>query len=199
MITAVVENVIGGYLRPRRSVRRIIDGGHGFDAVILMVLLAYLLREIFVLLIPDARSGDAGFDLGFHVVALIERFVSFLLLSAVVFAAGRFFGGTGSWRETNLAMAWYLLVTSVIAPLALPAVVHISNVVAEAGGGPLPRIEMPVGALAMFMVASGIMLWLFACYVAELHRFTRTWNVVAVILGVSAGLSFAVMALAPPT
>jgi hypothetical protein len=51
----------------------------------------------------------------------------------------------------------------------------------------------------MFMVASGIMLWLFACYIAELHRFARTWNVVAVILGLSAALSFVVMALVPST
>ena len=40
MIGAVVENIIGGYLHPRASVRRIIDGGHGFGVALLMVLLA---------------------------------------------------------------------------------------------------------------------------------------------------------------
>jgi hypothetical protein len=195
MIGAVVQNVIGGFLRPRASVRRILDGGHGFDVVLLMVLLAYLAREIFVLLIPGARPGDTGFMLAQHLQALIQRFVSFGLLSALVYGAGRLFGGTGTWLETNLAMAWYLLVTSVVVPLALPAVIHLAAVVDAAGDGPVAPVEIPAQPLVMFMVASGIMIWLFACYVAELHRFARTWNVVAVILGLSAAFSFIIMAL----
>ena len=94
-------------------------------------------------------------------------------------------------------MAWYLLVTSIFVPLALPALIHVAEAVAAAGDGPVERIDIPGNLLAMFAVASGIMLWLFACYVAELHRFARTWNVVAVILGLAAAFSFIVMALVP--
>jgi len=47
MIGAVVENIIGGYLHPRASVRRILAAGHGLDVALLMVVLAYLVREIF--------------------------------------------------------------------------------------------------------------------------------------------------------
>ena len=195
MIGAVVQNVLGGFLQPRASVRRILDGGHGFDVVLLMVLLAYLAREIFVLFIPGARPDATGFMLTLHMQALIQRFVSFIILSGVVFGVGRMFGGTGSWRETNLAMAWYLLVTSVVVPLALPAMIHLAAIVDAAANGPVAPVDIPAKPLVMFMVASGIMLWLFACYVAELHRFARTWNVVAVILGLSAAFSFAIMAL----
>jgi hypothetical protein len=197
MIGAVVQNVVGGFLRPRASVRRIIDGGHGFGVALLMVLLSYLVREIFVLVIPGARPDASGLLLALHLQALTERLISFLVLSVVVYGAGRVFGGSGSWRETNLAMAWYLVVTSVVVPLALPALIHLAEVVDGAGGGPVAPVEIPARPLAMFMVASGVMLWLFACYVAELHRFTRTWNVVAVILGLSAAFSFVVMALVP--
>jgi len=199
MIVAVVQNVIAGFLQPRASVRRILDGGHGFDVALLMVVLAYLLREIFVLLILGARPDGAGLMLGEHLQGLIQRLLSFVLLSAAVYGVGRALGGIGNWRETNLAMAWYLLVTSVIVPLALPAMIHLAAVVDAAGDGPMAPVEIPAQPLVMFMVASGVMLWLFACYVAELHRFARTWNVVAVILGICAALSFVVMALVPAT
>ena len=198
MIGAVVHNVVGGFVRPRASVRRIIDGGHGFDVALSMVLLAYLAQAIFVLFIPGARPDASGSLLALHLEAVTKSLIWFLLLSAVVYGAGRVFGGTGNWRETNLAMAWYLLVTSVVVPLAVPALIHLAEVVDAAKDGPVAPIEIPARPLAMFMVASGIMLWLFACYVAELHRFTRTWNVVAVILGLSAAASFVVMALVPP-
>ena len=94
---------------------------------------------------------------------------------------------------------WISAKWSAVVPLALPAVIHLADIVDAAGDGAVEPIEIPAQPLVMFMVASGIMLWLFACYVAELHRFARTWNVVAVILGLSAALSFVVMALVPST
>jgi hypothetical protein len=197
MIGAVVQNIIGGIFRPRASVRRIIDGGHGFDVVLLLVLLALLVRQIFVTLVLGDRSQNDGLQLGMHFSALIEGAISFMILSSVVYGIGRVFGGSGSWRETNLAMAWYLLVTSVFVPLALPAMIHVAEAVAAAEGGAVGPVEIPGSLLAMFAVASGTMLWLFACYIAELHRFARTWSVVAVMLGLSVALSFAVMALVP--
>jgi hypothetical protein len=197
MIGAVVQNIVGGIFRPRASVRRMIDGGHGLDVVLLFVLLALLVRQIFVVLVLGDRSQNDGLQLGMHVSALIEGAISFMLLSAVVYGLGRVFGGNGSWRETNLAMAWYLLVTSVFVPLALPAMIHVAEAVAAAEGGTVGPVDIPGSLLVMFAVASGAMLWLFACYIAELHRFARTWNVVAVMLGLSVALSFAVMALVP--
>ena len=197
MIGAVVQNVLGGVFRPRASVRRIIDGGHGFDVALLMVLLALLVREIFVLIVLGSRSEGNGLQLGAHLQALIEGMISFVILSAVVYGVGRMFGGTGSWRQTNVAMAWYLLVTSVFVPIALPALIHVAEAVAAAGDGPVGPVDVPGGLLAMFAVASGIMLWLFASHIAELHRFARTWNVVAVMLGLSVAFSLLLMALLP--
>ena len=197
MIGAVAQNVLGGILRPRASVRRIIDGRHGFHVALLMAVLAFLAREILVLLVLGSRSENSGLQLGVHLQAVIEGMISFLILSALVYGVGRVFGGTGTWRETNLAMAWYLLVTSVFVPLALPALIHVAEAVAAAGGGPVERVDIPGNLLTMFGVASGIMLWLFASYVAELHRFARTWNVVAVMLGLTTALAFILVALVP--
>ena len=49
------------------------------------------------------------------------------------------------------------------------------------------------------MVVSAIILWIFACYVAELHRFKSTWKVLATVLGLSAAFSMALTALVPGT
>ena len=89
MIGAVAQNVLGGILRPRASVRRIIDGRHGFHVALLMVLLAFLVREILVLLVLGPRSEDSGLQLGVHLQAVIEGMISFLILSALVYGVGR--------------------------------------------------------------------------------------------------------------
>ena len=198
MIGAVVQNVIGGFLQPRASVRRILDGGHGFDVVILMVLLAILTREIFILIFIGGRSDAFGLTLALHVQALVTGMISFLFMSALVFGIGRVFGGTGSWREANLAMAWYLLVISVVVPLVLPAVIHVTEVVDAAGDDPVASVDIPAKLMVMFTVASGVILWLFACYIAELHRFASAWSVLAVMLGLLLALAVIVTVLAPP-
>ena len=162
-----------------------------------MALLALLVREMMVVLFGGTQPDGGGLQLGAHLVAIIEGLVSFAVLSALVYGAGRVFGGTGTWRDTLLAMAWYLLVTSVFVPLALPALMHLAAAVENAGGGPIGAVDVPANLMVMFAIASGIMLWLFACYVAELHRFARTWNVVAVMLGLSVVFSFILMALVP--
>ena len=64
MIGAVVENIIGGYLHPRASVRRLLDAGHGLDAALTMVALAFLVGEIFVVITPGVRPETAVYGVG---------------------------------------------------------------------------------------------------------------------------------------
>jgi hypothetical protein len=197
MIAAFVENVFAGFIQPRASVRRLLEGGHGIDAALLMVVLGYLLSAIFTLLVPGARTQIDGFPLSLHLIGVLLAFASFLVISLLIYGIGRFFGGTGTPRETLLTMGWYSVVTSVIEPMTLPARIHLAEAVDAAGGVPGGQVHIPDGALLMFIFASGLMLWLMASFVAELHRFGRTWNVLAVMLGVSAVISAAVMVLAP--
>lgn len=190
MLGAVVENLIGGFLHPRASVRRLLAGGHGLDAAIAMVILAFLVREIFFILVPGVRPGDASFSVVHYALGLVDSLLTFGLFSLMVCYIGRMFGGKATFQETGLAVGWYLLVTSVIMPVVLPAVMSIVEA-ARAGE------EVPGGAAMVVFAASGVMLWLLASYVAEVHRFERTWPVLLAILGVSILFSFLFSGLVP--
>ena len=120
-IGAVVENIIGGYLHPRASVRRLLTAGHGLDVALLMVLLAFLVREIFFIVTPGARSETVSLSLGRYVLHLVDALLSFAVFSVAICYVGRLFGGQGSLRQTGLVLAWYLPVTIAVVPLVLPA------------------------------------------------------------------------------
>jgi hypothetical protein len=197
MIGAVIENLIAGYLTPRRSVRRLLDGPHGMAEALLLATLAYLIGAIFAVVIPVGEHPRAGSLIGLHLLGLLLQFLSLFLVSGLVYVIGRQLGGQGSWRDAYLGVAWYSVVTSLIAPLTLPARAQVMRAVDAAGDGP---VDIRLGApLLLFLVVSGVMLWLFACYVAELHRFERTWNVLAAILGLSAVVLVVVVLIMPPS
>lgn len=190
MIGAVVENIIGGVLHPRASVRRLLAGGHGIEAAIAMVLLAFVVREIFAILVPGSRPEGASFSLVYYALGLIDSLITFGLFTLMVCYVGRLFGGQANFQESALAVSWYLVVTSVIVPMAMPAILNIVEA-AQAGE------EIPGGSAMVVFAASGVMLWLLASYIAELHRFERTWQVLFVILGVSILFSFVFSGLVP--
>ena len=190
MIAAVVENIIGGYVHPRASVRRLLAGQHGMDAAIAMVVLAWVVREMFFIIVPGVRQGEEGFSLIYYLFGLIDSLITFGLFSLMVCYIGRMFGGKASFQQTGLVVAWYLLVTSIIVPLVVPAVLSIVEA-AQAGQ------EVPGGAGIVVVGASAVMLWLLASYIAELHGFGRTWQVLAVLLGFSILLSFVFSGMMP--
>jgi len=192
MIGAVVENIIGGYLHPRASVRRLIAAGHGLDAMALMITLAFLLRMIFIIVVPDARPELAGIQIGWYLMELATFLIIFALLSVVVYSVGRFFGGKGTPRETGITLAWYLLVTSVIDLLFLTALVPMVDAGEAIAATPADPIDVPGWAVVMFVASMSIATWLFASFVAELHRFARTWNVLIAMVGLS--LAFGLVA-----
>lgn len=197
MIGAVVENIIGGYLHPRASVRRLLAAGHGVDVALTMVVLAFLVREIFFVVTPGARPETAGLSLTGYVLHLIDALVSFAVFSLAICYLGRVFGGKGTLRQSGLVLAWYLLVTSVVVPLVLPAVLRILEAAKAAAETPAEPAALPAGAALIVLVSSGVLLWLFASYVAELHRFGRTWGVLAAIIGLSIPFSMVASVLLP--
>ena len=186
MIGAVMENLIGGYLHPRASVRRLLAGGHGLDAAIGMVLLAFLLYQIFLILVPGVRTGEEGASISHYGLALLWSLFVFGLNAAAVHVIGRMFGGQGTFEQTALVLSWFLVVTSVPRALAAPAVIEFSEAAQAAARSPASPPEVPADAMLTLLVVSGLVLWLLASYVAELHRFERTWHVLIAIFGISA-------------
>jgi hypothetical protein len=197
MIGAVVENIIGGYLHPRASVRRLLAAGHGLDVALMMVLLAYLVREIFFIVTPGMQPETASLSLGRYALHLVDALLSFAVFSVAICYVGRLFGGKGSLVQSGLVLAWYLLVTSVVVPFVLPAVLRIVEAAEAAAAAPAAAVSLPAGSALIVLISSGVLMWLFASYVAELHRFARTWSVLAAIIGLSIPFSMIASALLP--
>jgi hypothetical protein len=197
MIGPVVENLIGAFLSPRRSVRRLIDGGFGVDAALLLVLLGFAVRQIFVLITPGVLPEGTSITLSEYFMELMQSYVTFGFMTIVVYQVGRFFGGKGTLIGAALTMGWYLLVVSVFTPVVLPAFVEFLEAAKAAAASPDTPPEIPGAALLALIASSCFMLWLLAAYIAEMHRFTRTWNVLFVVIGLSIPFSMLASALMP--
>jgi len=199
VIGAFIENVVEAYLRPRKSVRRLLDGGHGPEAAYLMVVLAYALDQMFAMLVPGSQAPTDGVPIGLRLIGLLMTAASFLIFSLLVFGIGGRLGGKGTLIETLLTLGWYEVATSVIRPLTLPAQIHLAEAMRAADGKMPAQVEIPFTSVAMFLCAGAVMLWLLACFVAELHRFRHTWSVLSVMLAISAAIGAIAMSLSPGT
>jgi hypothetical protein len=193
----MVENLIGAFLSPRRSVRRLIDGGFGIEAALLLVLLGFLIRQIFVLITPGVLPEGTSISLSEYFFELMQSYVTFGFMTMLVFHVGRFFGGKGSLMGSALAMAWYLMVISVFTPIVLPAFVEFIEAARAAAAAPDVPPDVPGGAMLALVASSCMMLWLLAAYIAEAHRFVRTWNVLFAVIGLSIPFSILASALMP--
>ncbi len=176
MIRDLVSGVVEGYIAPRRSVRRLLDGGYGIEAALLMLALAYLVQAILMIMFISSGIGIAG-----HLLAIVEQVVMFFVLAALIFGLGRLAGGKGTMEGSQLVVAWHSLVVSIISPLAI----GVSSFAFRAQVGNGEGLPAGLGFLAFVYVA--ISFWLMANFVAELHGFRSTWGV----LGALVGLTFA--------
>lgn len=179
-MSAFISHIVEGYLAPRRSVRRLLDDGHGMGVALLMVLLGYLITAIFaVIFLGDVPGRESG-TVGFYVRELVLGFGLFFILSGLIFSVGKMAGGTGSRIETNVAVAWFFLVTSFLTPLRAGVSMTLQTV--ETENGPVEMPSMEPGSVLILLALSGVILWLLACYTAELHGFKKVWNVVGSLL-----------------
>jgi len=197
MIGAVVENIIGGYLHPRASVRRLLAAGHGFEAAIQLAVLAFLFREIFMVVTPGARPPGMSMTVVGYFIELFDAMISLAVFATLACYVGRMFGGRGTLKDSAIVLAWYSVVTSFIIPLAMPALIRIFEAAASSAADPGAAVEMPAGPALIVLATSGIFMWLLAAYIAELHGFARTLGVLSVIIGMALALSLAVSTVVP--
>lgn len=175
MIGQLASGIAEGYMAPRRSTRRLLDGGYGLDTALPMLALAYLIEAILATLF-GAGGGATG--IGGHLLNLVQLLLMFFVLSGVIWGIGRLADGKGTLEGAQLVVAWHALVTSPLSPLAIG--VASAAIGARSGDGAAPA---GVGIMAFLYVA--ISFWLMANYVAELHGFRSTWSVLAAIIGVT--------------
>lgn len=198
MIQDALMGVIEGLVAPRRSVRRILDMKPQIETILGLVVLGYAMQAFFGVLVLDLLfdipplTDEDGIPqeslppLIYHALNLVGQIVLLFLLACLVFWVGRIFGGTGQLSEALTALAWHLVVTSLLMPFFFygSAAMVVDS-----------QSDFPFLLLAASM-AIGI--WVLASFVAEVHGFESVWAVIGVMLGMSFTIGL-VMALMLPT
>lgn len=169
-----------GYLAPRATVRRVLDGGHGFNVALLFVALGYALEAILVRSLTSDSSAGVPL-ISFHLLNIMATLCGFLILSGLVFWAGRALGGAATLAQSQLAIGWFMLTSSLLSPLAIASL-------PDAFRNPPADPDMPMdisdaNPLAMMLVM-GAVLWLLSSTIAEAHGFRSVWRVAGVIIAI---------------
>jgi hypothetical protein len=142
-----------------------------WPALVLVVVLSILLAQGTTLLM----TGSA--DMSMPVGPAATGFIQLLLLVVMVFAIfwiGRSMGGTGSFEEAILLVAWLQFVMVCVQAVQALALILFPTVVATLIG---------MAALALF-------LWLLTNFIAVLHGFSSLLLVFVMILVSAFGLAF---------
>ena len=118
MIADVLRWVIGGFLAPQATVRRfLVDGNHGYEVAVQLFLLGFLIDAI--VLVAFGASPEAGRHAVGYVGRLLVAVLQLALMVFLVFRLGRMSGGTGSFMDTVIGMAWWSLISALMLPVLL--------------------------------------------------------------------------------
>jgi hypothetical protein len=142
-----------------------------WPALVLVVVLSILLAQGTTMLM----TGSA--DMSMPVGPAATGFIQLLLLVVMVFAIfwiGRSMGGTGSFEEAILLVAWLQFVMVCVQAVQALALVLFPTIVATLIG---------MAALALF-------LWLLTNFIAVLHGFSSLLLVFVMILVSAFGIAF---------
>ena len=89
--------------------------------------------------------------ISFHLFNIMLTLCGFMIMSGLVFWIGRAMGGTATLAQSQLAMSWFMLITSLLTPFALLAMPdHFRNPPSD----PDIPIDMSDANLTIMMIVS---------------------------------------------
>ena len=180
MIADFAKFMTQGFLAPRATVRRLLDGGHGFDVALMFVALAYILEAVLVKL-AVSKPPDAAHPLSDHFRGGMLSVCAFFILSGLIYWLGRMMGGIATLAQAQIASAWFMLVTVLLTPLAI---IGLPSQFFSPPTDPSVPIDLSDGNPTVLMVISGASVWLLSSAVAEAHGFQSVWRVAGAIIAV---------------
>lgn len=173
-----------GYLSPRATVRALLNEGHGFNVALLFIALGYVLESILVKILIGSSSSAEIPVISFHLFNIMLTLCGFMILSGLVFWIGRALGGAATLAQSQLAMSWFMLISSLLTPFAL---LSMPEDFRNPPSDPEMPIDMSDANVTMMMIVSGVAMWLFSSTIAEAHGFRSVWSVAGVILAIPIG------------
>lgn len=173
-------------IAPRATVRIVLNGGHGFGIALTMIAMGYLIESVLVkLLVPDATAGANL--IGFHMLNVIGTVCGFFILSGLAYWIGSLMGGIASLAQSQLAVAWFMLMNSVLAPFAIMSLPeHFRRPPTD----PDIPLDLSDANPTVIFIVVGIAIWLLSSAIAEAHGFRSVWRVAGVILAIPMTLVF---------
>lgn len=183
---------VEGLTAPRQSMRRLLGMSLGFDAIVLIILLTYLVGMIFAILLGN--SAPDGRSIGYYVFSLTIVVAPIFLFSEMIYSIGKMAGGTGERVEIYLAVSWHSLIVTFLSPVMAFVAIEQQVVQTEQGEMLVPQIGANSALLVLGLGA--LLLWLLSSYVTEAHRFRNVWNVLGSLLMGMVGFSIAVAVVA---
>ena len=156
-----------GFINPRASARAFLASEAGLREAAYLTLLAFCITGLTSAVMAQALgatsalSGPEGLSiqLGLH-------FFQLLAMSVAAHELGAKFGGRATRAQMAVLSGWHLVLQSLIAPvqtLALRA--------AQTGDGSVLALLLPLSV--------GLLIWIYACFVAEAHGFARLGPILA--------------------
>jgi hypothetical protein len=176
--------MVQGLTAPRATVRGVLNGGHGFDAALLMITLGYLIESVMIKLLVPGGTGAVN-PISFHMLNAIGTVCGFFILSGLSYWVGRIFGGIATLAQSQLAIAWFMLTNSLLAPFA---VMSLPDDFRNPPTDPATQIDLSDANPTVIFIVVGIAMWLLSSAIAEAHGFRSVWRVAAMILAVPATL-----------
>ena len=184
MVADVVRWFVGGFLAPQTTVRRLLDGNHGYEVAAQLVLLGFLIAAIFVHLL--GLRGEIGSVIGWYFGSLIQHLFRVAALSLAAWHLGRISGGTGTLMQMILGISWHSMMIALLWPFVLPFAPEIQQFMLAASeqGGPVAPPEISQAMRMSVSFAAITSLWLMANTIAAVHGFRNVLGVMGVIVGI---------------
>ncbi|MEM7743956.1 MAG: YIP1 family protein [Pseudomonadota bacterium] len=185
MIADYTKRLIEGFLAPRISARRLLDGGLDWPVLALLFLLGYLVETIMFTAFADL--GHSGPVVTRHINGLIGSMVGTAVLSAIAWQCGRIAGGTASFKDIVLVLCWLQILIALLLPMLMPFLFSFLEAIqnmqtALQQGEEAEIMGVSGGATAAAFGVFSVWIWLLANYIGEAHGFSSTWRVLGAIL-----------------
>lgn len=189
MLANIPELFFEAWLRPRQSMRRILNMQLREQDRIVMILIVAVLYGVLTSLVmradppvpPDGAELVLPSTLTISAAAVMMGVIGYYIQAFLIRLVGGAFGGIATPTDTRTVVAWHTFVVMLVF-----LVVFVVSAILPSG------ISLPISYA--FSFASMVIL---AVYIAEAHGFANTWMVLGFIVTLSLLAMLALSSLVP--